>query len=250
MNIIYRSWRNLDVTKTVSHPYREPSLGGIHHLPLKEQWAIKKSEEVKPALCCQDPEWLFRIYQDTIVDVDEVIGVVRDALVERKRRIEEGWDRVRSSSLYASVPYPHALQPSEIRNVSCEFVACPGAEMAHPGDTDDDSDDNLCAFLSFLSPLNWPHILDVDKSTDVFSPNTEHVSSSNSTPTTYEVWFQPVDSTDGDSVLSFFISDNFRYFSKAKDGVDSEVDYYVWVRIVHGHLQGPFPAKPADCSSL
>lgn len=233
---------------------------------------------MKPALCCQDPEWLFRIYQDTIVDADVVVEKIRDALEERKRRMKVRRRKEDSHLPPSKNNYPHTLQPSKIRNVSCKFVTCPGVGMLDSGPFDsedsedsDENDQNLCAFLSFLPPLNWPHILDLDEKNDASSPfhsafpssssgyssssaftsssSSSAFSSSSSLPSMYEVWFQPVDSTDGDSVLSFLISDNFRHFSKAKDGVDPEIDYYVWVRLVHRDLQGPFSAKPADCLS-
>jgi protein O-mannose beta-1,4-N-acetylglucosaminyltransferase len=73
MGIHYKSWRNLNVDKTVAHPNRSPAEGGISHLTTEKQASIKSSLEVPRHLCCSDPEWLFRIYQDTVVDRLQVL---------------------------------------------------------------------------------------------------------------------------------------------------------------------------------
>ena len=70
LDLIYRSWRNTDRSKTVTHPDRPQDLGGIHHLSAEQQAIIGDSVEVTQHLCCSDPAWLFRIYQDTVIDLD------------------------------------------------------------------------------------------------------------------------------------------------------------------------------------
>lgn len=37
--------------------------------------------------CCSSPFWLYRIYQDTTANVDEVVGLIKDALVESRNRV-------------------------------------------------------------------------------------------------------------------------------------------------------------------
>ena len=75
-NITYASWRNVDAKNSITHPGRAPYEGGIKHLPLKEQEEIMSSREVPLHLCCDDPQWLFRIYQDTKVDVNQIVELV------------------------------------------------------------------------------------------------------------------------------------------------------------------------------
>lgn len=79
--IFYLSWRNLNKSNTITHPNREPHLGGIAHLSPEQQQNILQSNEVPRHLCCTHPEWLFRIYQDTVVDdsVGPILEKVPDA---------------------------------------------------------------------------------------------------------------------------------------------------------------------------
>lgn len=72
VDIAYAAWRNTNKTNTVFHPEFEPQYGGIYHLPLEAQQQILLSKEVPPHLCCDNPNWLFHIYQDTAVDTSIV----------------------------------------------------------------------------------------------------------------------------------------------------------------------------------
>ncbi|GFN79273.1 protein o-linked-mannose beta-1,4-n-acetylglucosaminyltransferase 2 [Plakobranchus ocellatus] len=80
--IVYKSWSNSNFSKTVGHPYRSPDQGGIHHLSLEAQAEIVSQTEVPEHLCCEDPSWLYHIYQDTHVDVEAVVAMTTTALVE------------------------------------------------------------------------------------------------------------------------------------------------------------------------
>ncbi|KAJ3292762.1 Protein O-linked-mannose beta-1,4-N-acetylglucosaminyltransferase 2 [Rhizoclosmatium sp. JEL0117] len=82
MHLVYRAWENKHPENSVSHPDWPEALGGISHLPLDEQTKILETPTVPPHKCCVDPYWLFRIYQDTIVDIPEVTAVLLDALKE------------------------------------------------------------------------------------------------------------------------------------------------------------------------
>ena len=46
---------------------------------------IKDTKTVPPHLCCSDPYWIFRIYHDTIVDVNAIITLVTDAFNSSKK---------------------------------------------------------------------------------------------------------------------------------------------------------------------
>lgn len=109
MDMNYLAWRNVDITKTVPHPERSWDEGGIVHLPEEEQQKIMSSNEVPLHLCCRNAEWLYRIYQDTVVDVDDIISLLQNDNVNSldKHFIDES----QSSS--------KQLSPSYVRNVIC-----------------------------------------------------------------------------------------------------------------------------------
>lgn len=94
------------------HPEKPPSGGGIVHLPLTEQERIKNLLTVPPHLCCSDPAWLYRIYQDTRVDIPSLLFTINGALKEALAAIDTD---------------PHTLvtiRPAVIDNVQC-FVQVP-----------------------------------------------------------------------------------------------------------------------------
>ncbi|PIK38493.1 hypothetical protein BSL78_24666 [Apostichopus japonicus] len=71
-NIEYVRWRNMDETNTVTHPENERYFGGIAHLQKETQNKIIESSEVSPKKRLSNPEWRFRLYQDTIVDIPAI----------------------------------------------------------------------------------------------------------------------------------------------------------------------------------
>lgn len=80
MRLAYRSWTNRKVENNFPHPDRPPSGGGIAHLPLAEREKIVNTLMVPPHLCCRDPYWLYRIYQDTKVDLPELYATIEEAI--------------------------------------------------------------------------------------------------------------------------------------------------------------------------
>lgn len=89
MNIIYRAWVNKEPHNSISHPERPPELGGIHHLPVKSQQVILAQTEVPDHLCCEDPSWLYHIFQDTVLNIPQVLDVIRSAVQEAKKYMLE-----------------------------------------------------------------------------------------------------------------------------------------------------------------
>lgn len=79
LGLRYVAWENKWEYNSVPYPNRDPGLGGINHLPLAERSRIAASETVPPHKCCTDPTWLYRIYQDTTVDLDDLFMRVQDA---------------------------------------------------------------------------------------------------------------------------------------------------------------------------
>ncbi|KAI8612902.1 hypothetical protein BC830DRAFT_1067137 [Chytriomyces sp. MP71] len=88
MYLVYRPLENKHPENTVSHEEWPEALGGIAHLPAEEQKKIKDTPTVPPHKCCVDPYWLFRIYQDTTLDIPEFEALLVDALQESARMIE------------------------------------------------------------------------------------------------------------------------------------------------------------------
>ncbi len=80
MDLQYVAWRNTMEKNTVTYPDRPWDQGGIVHLEKEEQERILSSKEVPRHLCCRNPEWLFRIYQDTTVDIASFLDVLRETL--------------------------------------------------------------------------------------------------------------------------------------------------------------------------
>lgn len=89
MDLVYRLWVNTDETKTITYPNRHSSHGGLKHLDEAERDRISSLQVVPPHLCCSDASRLYRMYQDTIVDVDWIVMLVIKGLLESRKRIVE-----------------------------------------------------------------------------------------------------------------------------------------------------------------
>lgn len=79
----YLAWEARDPWRSIGHPERSPAEGGLMHLTADERARVLSSTRVLPHVCCSDPAWLYRIYQDTEVDVDvRALGSDRKAVSE------------------------------------------------------------------------------------------------------------------------------------------------------------------------
>lgn len=105
MDLQYISWQNTDRDYTVTYPDRPWDQGGIAHLDKAEQERIIKSAEVPQHLCCRNPEWLFRAYQDTKVNIPSLIRVIRRTVKSKPGPKKQKW----SGSLY----------PGKVRDAKC-----------------------------------------------------------------------------------------------------------------------------------
>lgn len=108
MNLIYSSWRNTIPENSVTHPHDPPEIGGIMHLSEEERELVTSTTEVPRHLCCSNSFWLYRIYQDTLVDKDSFLEVTAGAFHARQELIAKGF----SSN-------NHILHPSKVVNVKC-----------------------------------------------------------------------------------------------------------------------------------
>lgn len=110
MNIIYASWRNEIEENTVTYPHEAPESGGIYHLSKEEQEDIMNAREVPSHLCCSNPYWLYRIYQDTVVDIQSLLSVIEST--ENKQKV---------LSLKEESSPSDKLYPSKVINTTCQI---------------------------------------------------------------------------------------------------------------------------------
>ncbi|KAJ3196128.1 Protein O-linked-mannose beta-1,4-N-acetylglucosaminyltransferase 2 [Dinochytrium kinnereticum] len=98
MALIYRAWENKHPNTSITHDDEDPMLGGIAHLPEKEQEEIRTSNTVPQHVCCTNPYWLYRIYQDTIINLEEVTNMIAEALKESRAMLrsirKKNWEEV------------------------------------------------------------------------------------------------------------------------------------------------------------
>ena len=111
MDVNYLAWRNMDIANTVPHPERSWDEGGILHLPEEQQQMIMSSPEVPLHLCCRNAEWLYRIYQDTVVNVEDIISLLQNNMLNIQKPHHSNADQSRVIS--------KQLSPSYVRNVTC-----------------------------------------------------------------------------------------------------------------------------------
>ena len=110
MQIVYKAWQNVDKNSSIGFPNRDKIEGGISHLSLDEQKEIMDQSEVPLHLCCDNASWLYHIYQDTIIDVQEVANLCKSAIKEAKNII------VKSEH--------HNLVLGSVTNLTCDTSQC------------------------------------------------------------------------------------------------------------------------------
>ncbi|XP_062912512.1 protein O-linked-mannose beta-1,4-N-acetylglucosaminyltransferase 2 isoform X1 [Mobula hypostoma] len=106
MDLQYVAWQNTKEENTVTHPDRPWEQGGIAHLDRVEQERIVKSKEVPRHLCCRNPEWLFRIYQDTHIDITSVMTAIHQS--------------VKSKPPLGKVKARSIIYPGKVRDSICQ----------------------------------------------------------------------------------------------------------------------------------
>ncbi|XP_076470892.1 protein O-linked-mannose beta-1,4-N-acetylglucosaminyltransferase 2-like [Babylonia areolata] len=117
MLLAYRAWTNQDADRSLPHPDWLAEVGGIQHLPPQQQQEIVSQTEVPQHLCCEDPSWLYHIFQDTRVHIPEVLSLVSSALQESFPLVEVGRDGGQSQSQSPDHPGPpHSLRCSVERS--------------------------------------------------------------------------------------------------------------------------------------
>ena len=125
LGLEYLAWSNKheDGGASVAHPDRDAAHGGLGHLPVAEQQAVVATKSVPPHLCCTDPHWLFRIYQDTRVDVPELLGLVA------AKTSPATWGAAADTAGGVGAGFT-PLSPGPVRGAACHVRAAAAGQVA------------------------------------------------------------------------------------------------------------------------
>jgi protein O-mannose beta-1,4-N-acetylglucosaminyltransferase len=198
MQLAYKAWVNEHADHSIAHPERSPETGGLKHLPAEEQQRILELGTVPRHLCCKDPVWLFRIYQDTIVHIPELLRVIDEGLTESFNVVN-----LPQRAIYH-------VAPASIDHVECETT------MAEREEEDDDDEMSYHLHVSWSLPWNgaespayglWVHQI----YQELMANGTTSLTLRHCVPgTDYELWVRPVynDSLTGELQLGSY-SDKF-----------------------------------------
>ena len=102
----YVAWKNVIQENSKAHPERIPQEGGISHLPISLQKEIKLSNQVPQHLCCDNPFWLYRIFQDTFVDIKSLRKIIESLNFEDEPKIKQ----------------EAIMYPDKVKDVSCNLA--------------------------------------------------------------------------------------------------------------------------------
>lgn len=116
VNYNYKAWVNKDENNTKTHPEYPKLLGGISHLPLSEQEDISKTKLVPAVECCHNPLYLFRMFQDTIVD-DSFNTILLDLINEENNLSNKDLQSQSFDYVYKTWYFP-----APVFNISCNCV--------------------------------------------------------------------------------------------------------------------------------
>ena len=100
------------------------------------------TEEVPQHLCCSDPYWLYRIYQDTIVDIQSLMSVLESTKNKQKLLTNK-----------KDVDLNGKLYPSKVINLTCQIPF----KEAKPS-----------LWLSWKPPINLPFLTTKDVKYEVW----------------------------------------------------------------------------------
>lgn len=84
----YATWVNprSEPPFNIGHPEAHYTAGGLDHLPASYAAGIIATETVPKHLCCYSPFWIYRIFQDTRVDIDAILELMN----QRGRKLVAG----------------------------------------------------------------------------------------------------------------------------------------------------------------
>lgn len=80
-DLYYRSWVNPFEAEPYNrgHPNWARIYGGLKHLPASYAAGVLATKTVPKHKCCTSPFWLYRIYQDTWIDSNAIISLLRQS---------------------------------------------------------------------------------------------------------------------------------------------------------------------------
>ncbi|XP_068201718.1 protein O-linked-mannose beta-1,4-N-acetylglucosaminyltransferase 2-like [Palaemon carinicauda] len=121
-DVIYIPWTNEDLHSTVYHSNYASYYGGLEELPKEDQDKVIKSlsaEKLTGLECCDSTEWLFRIYQDTNVNVRNDANFVSVNILEL---IADGLRRrelIITKTGYKDEYFKESKYPGKVRTLRC-----------------------------------------------------------------------------------------------------------------------------------
>ncbi|XP_022184334.2 protein O-linked-mannose beta-1,4-N-acetylglucosaminyltransferase 2 [Nilaparvata lugens] len=112
----YLSWINVQESNSVDPNRSEALMGGLHHLNPQQQSAIKAVKLVPAVECCHDPVYLYRMFQDTVVD-----NSFFQSLLQLKSQQENlfNFNNSSNSSLFLKDKW---LFPGSVYDIKCDFL--------------------------------------------------------------------------------------------------------------------------------
>ncbi|KAJ3409341.1 Protein O-linked-mannose beta-1,4-N-acetylglucosaminyltransferase 2 [Chytridiales sp. JEL 0842] len=125
MGLVYRAWENHHPNASIAHEDWDEDLGGISHFPAAQQAEIRSTRWVPRHVCCYNPHWLYRIYQDTSVDIPELTLLLDSAFTESQKLLRD--IRLRRTSFSET----NTIKSPIVKN---EHYHCHSGPQKKPGD--------------------------------------------------------------------------------------------------------------------
>lgn len=82
MALSYAAWENHHEKNSKSYPENHFMYGGLGHLSAEERNKVMHTPTVPKHVCCTNPYWLYRIFQDTTGHVDEIVALSNKLLTQ------------------------------------------------------------------------------------------------------------------------------------------------------------------------
>lgn len=247
MNITYRAWVNTDPHNSVAHPDWPPEQGGIQHLPILQQQEIPSQTEVPGHLCCEDPSWLYHIFQDTRVNVPEVLALIHSALEESERLKADISQKLPVGGKVLLVNTEHFAEGQQIPQKNVPelpedgwYLPENGADLSDGKDIQRENSQMLSPGLSFVpGPVQnvvcKPHCNSLQPTfTLQWNPpwNLEFNKVNN------VVYYILLQNSSSEEYFKLNVGNtNLHVLSK---GVKPGINYWVWIYCVADDTQGPF----------
>ncbi|KAH7641845.1 hypothetical protein HUG17_4890 [Dermatophagoides farinae] len=119
----YSAWTNPIRANTRFPDDNQPrQYGGLSHLNDMQKYSIQKSidKPLEPFLCCDHPGWLYRIYQDTVID----ITLFNESINKMQMMNDQHHSSSSNHNQHHSSSSNHnqLLHLGEVQNLRCQFI--------------------------------------------------------------------------------------------------------------------------------